>query len=354
MTRSVGVTVNAIVALLGSVLTLAMAGLMFFGMIFALQSAPVDPPKDFPLPAVYLKAFMLLMPLVYALPAVWGICTGIGLLRLKNWARISIIVFAGLLATFGLFGAFTALMVSLVKLPSTQEMDPAFLTLFRASMALFALGELGFGVWWLVFFNRAKVKAQFQRPPVLFGGVVPPPLPAVVSPIAPAPALLPTPSRRPISVIIIACYLLLGCAALPTNLALHTPAALFTALLTGWAAALYYVVMVAVQAYAGIGSLRLQPAARLVGMGYFIFMFLNSAVFYFAPGGRARVTKLLASQLAAFPWLKAMQDEYVMQFDLTPFLMAGAVAGLAVLLVAFYFLFSSKAAFEAPNTRVPS
>jgi hypothetical protein len=121
MTRSAGVTVNAVVALLGSVLTMALGALMLFGMVFALRSAPVEPPKDFPLPAVYLKALMMLMPLFYVLPAIWGICTGIGLLRLKNWARISIIVFGGLLAFFGVFGAFGALIVSLVRLPNTPE-----------------------------------------------------------------------------------------------------------------------------------------------------------------------------------------------------------------------------------------
>ncbi len=177
MTRSAGVTANAVVALVGSVLTLAMGALMLFGMVFALQSTPVEPPKDFPLPAVYLKAFMMLMPLVYVLPAIWGICTGIGLLRLKNWARISIIVFGGLLAVFGLFGAFGALIMSLVTLPSTPDVNPTAMTVVRIFMVLFALAQLGLGVWWLYFFNRATVKAQFQRPPVLFAGAVASPVP---------------------------------------------------------------------------------------------------------------------------------------------------------------------------------
>jgi hypothetical protein len=189
MTRSAGVTANAVIALLGSVLALAMGALMLFGMVFALQSAPVEPSKDFPLPAVYLKAFMMVIPLVYVLPAIWGICTGIGLLRLKNWARISIIVFGGLLAAFGLFGAFGALIVSLVKLPNTPEVDPAAMTLVRVVMVFFALLELGLGAWWLYFFNRSTVKLQFQRQPVMFAGAMtpsvvpaPPPVPVLLSP----------------------------------------------------------------------------------------------------------------------------------------------------------------------------
>jgi hypothetical protein len=38
---------------------------------------------------------------------------------------------------------------------------------------------------------------------------------------------------------------------IPTNLALHTPAILFTVLLTGWAAAAYYLVLVAAQITSG-------------------------------------------------------------------------------------------------------
>jgi hypothetical protein len=136
---------------------------------------------------------------------------------------------------------------------------------------------------------------------------------------------------------------------IPTNLALHTPAILFTALLTGWAAAAYYLVLVAAQIYIGIGLLGLQPAARLVGMAYFLGSFLNSVVFNFAPGGQARMTKLVASQLAMFPWMKVLQAENPMKLDLTPFVRLGSVAGLAIVLVAFYFLFASKRAFAGAN-----
>jgi hypothetical protein len=119
------------------------------------------------------------------LPAGWGICTGIGLLRLKNWARISIMVFGGLLAVFGLFGAFGALLASLITLPSSPDMNPAVLTSVRVFMVLFAMAQLGLGIWWVYFFNRATVKAQFQRPPGLSAGALPPPvLPAPPPPLS--------------------------------------------------------------------------------------------------------------------------------------------------------------------------
>lgn len=352
MNRSIGVTVNAVIALVASVLALAFGVLMVFAMVLATSSAPLEPPKEFPLPPVLLKAFMLLIPLMYLLPAIWGICTAIGLLRLKNWARISIIVFGGLLAAFGLLGALSALAFTMVRLPDSPAVDPAAMGFVRAFMALFALGELGTGLWWLVFFNLAKTKAQFQRRPATFAGAMPP---AVLPPppprLAPLPTVAPLPARpeaptRPISITIIACYLLIMCAFVPTSLVLHSPAPLFTVLLTGWGASLYYLVVLAVQVYVGIGLLRMQPAARLAGMGYFAFTLFSSAAFYFAPGGHARVTKLMASQLSMFPWMKAWQDATPLQLDLAPFLMAGAVLGLAVVLVPLYFLFISGPAFE--------
>jgi hypothetical protein len=100
--------------------------------------------------------------------------------------------------------------------------------------------------------------------------------------------------------------------------------------------------------------LRLQPVARLMGMAYFLVSFLNAVVFNFAPGGQARVTKLIASQLAMFPWMKVLQEENPMKIDLALFVRIGSVAGLAVVLVAFYFLFASKPAFAEPNRQTAS
>jgi len=105
-----------------------------------------------------------------------------------------------------------------------------------------------------------------------------------------------------------------------------------------------------VHLYVGIGLLRLQPAARLVGVAYFIFAFLNSAVFFLAPGGHARLARLMEMQLSMFPWMKAWQNMSPMQFDITPFIAVGAVGGLAILLVPLYFLFTSKQAFAKSAT----
>jgi hypothetical protein len=98
--RSAGITVVAVLAMIGSALFLLVAVLMAVIMFVA----PTPTPNDVPLPPQLFKAFKVILPLFYAAPATWGILTAFGLLRLKNWARISTIVFSCLLILFGAFG----------------------------------------------------------------------------------------------------------------------------------------------------------------------------------------------------------------------------------------------------------
>jgi hypothetical protein len=335
-----------------------MGVLFFFSMVVALRSAPIDTPNELPFPAAYFKAFMLILPLFYVAPAIWGVCTGVGLLRLKNWARISIIVFGGLLTAFGLCAVLGALVMAVTPIPPTPGLNPSFMLAFRATMFLCALAELGLGIWWLVFFNRAKVKVQFQQQPMFgavmpqFGGTAPPPNPAFIQPVAPRPVMSPTASR-PVSITIIACLLIIGCAFAPVNVALRMPAIFFTLLITGWPAAVYYLAVMAISLYVAIGLLRLWPTARVIGLGYLVFSALNSLVFTFAPGSHERVGKLMEAQSTMFPWMRMSQDNPI-KFDPTLAVMIGTVFGLVMVIAGFYFLLASKPAFEVPNRPVAS
>ena len=82
--RSAGITVIAVLQLIGSALLLALAALMAFAMIMA-----TPPPNDPRLPPLFFTMMRVVLPFFYAIPAVWGIVTAVGLLQLKNWARIS-------------------------------------------------------------------------------------------------------------------------------------------------------------------------------------------------------------------------------------------------------------------------
>jgi hypothetical protein len=93
--------------------------------------------------------------------AAWGIATSIGLFRLRNWARLSILVFSVLLV---LMSAPSGLMALLMPFPAPRGADPSFTTVMRVGMGAFWLGLLAIGIWWLVFFNRAKVKFNARHP----------------------------------------------------------------------------------------------------------------------------------------------------------------------------------------------
>jgi len=341
MSRSVGVTVIAVLAFLGSVLALLMGILT---AVFAVV-APLPAQREFPASPVFFKVMLLAASLVYVLPAVWGILTSIGLFRLKNWARISTIVFSVLLILMGIGPLLGSLLFSFMPVPS-ETADHAVMTVVRVSMGVLGLGQLGIGVWWLLFFTRSKVKQQFVPVSATITAAQSPSVnPIEAQPVSVTMAGQNSP-RGPISVTIIAWLLLISCPFVPINLALRIPAFLFTKVLEGWWADLYYVVVGCLLLYIGIGLLRLKPLALKVGVGYFLFTFANSAVFFLTPGGRARMLALVERQQAMFPWMQAWQGQSAFRFDLTPFIVIGATVGTIFLVAQLYFLITRREAFE--------
>src|SRR5215470_4214725 len=114
---------------------------------------------------------MYLAALVYLGPSAWGILTSIGLFRLKEWARISIIVFSVLLVAMSGLGGLMLLLIPFPT-PPGQTVDPSVTSGVRLVMGVSCLLLISVGAWWLVFFNRAKVKQQFVAPPA--GGALRP------------------------------------------------------------------------------------------------------------------------------------------------------------------------------------
>jgi len=343
MQRSIGVTVIAVLSLLGSLFAffmgVLMAALPFLSSEFGTKDSPFSP--------AFFKLIMVFASLMYLLPAIWGIVTSIGLFRLKEWARISTIVFSVLLI---LVSGFSALMFLVVPMPPppNQPVAANIASGVRIVMISFAAALAGIGIWWLVFFTRARVKQQFQpvRPVVARATLeVPQPLPDSFVPTT-ATAV----PARPLSITIIAWLLLVGCVFLPISILLRYPAAIFTKVVTGWPASTYYLVAAAVQLYVGIGLLRLKRLARSVGVAYYSFFFVNMAVFYLAPGGRSRMLDLMQRSLPSFPWSATLRWQNQINPEFTSMLskgfVMGACLGLVGILVPLYFLVTRKEAFE--------
>jgi hypothetical protein len=347
MKRSTGVTVIAVVSLLGSLLTLAMGLLVLAITVFAPAGrAAIQFPGS---PATF-KALMATASLVYILPAVWGTATSVGLWMLKNWARISIIVFSVVLI---LMGGCTGLTMFVMPLPSppAAASDASMMSTIRIVMGGFCLTLMGIGIWWLVFFTRRKVAEQFGQHSQTLDEASS--LQAI--PGASTPTVTPNPTgtgRRPISITIIAVLLLAGSVSMPLALVFRAPVPLFTALVAGWPAVFVYLGFFVAQLCIGIGLLCLKPAARIGAIAYSVFAFVNTATFNFAPGGHARRLDLIEKEQSLFPGMRLYQNQSQFQFDLSPSIRFGAIAGLLVVVVQLYFLITRRVAFEHNPTEL--
>jgi hypothetical protein len=341
MKRSVGVTTVAILSLIGSLLTLAMGLVMLVVMAFA----PVPANSQFSGSPMAFKILMLVVSLFYLLPAAWGIATAIALWRLKNWARISIIIFSVLLICMGGFSGLTTLVLPFPTAPN-NPLDPSVVTSIRLAMGTFFLALLGIGIWWLVFFTRSKVKIQFAQPISLASGQGAPLQSTEQMPFALVGVTNARKPGRPLSITIIAWLLLVGSLFIPLTLAMHGPVILFLKIVTGWPAAVICVLFAVVQLSVGIGLLRLKPIARAAAIVYFVFGALNSGTFFLAPGAHARVLAIMEWERSKFHWMGTFQSQLSFQTDPTPFAVLGSMTGLVMIAVQIYFLTTRKLAFE--------
>jgi hypothetical protein len=286
---------------------------------------------------------LVVSAMVYILPSIWGAITSIGLFRVANWARISIIVFSVLLIGIGVFAAPFSFFLSWLG-PATPN-APSIGLFVGVVMGLFWLGILGIGVWWLVFFTRARVKAQFT-------GVLPPtgtlsPATSIAQTVGGPPATLQlSRTERPISLTVIAWFALAGSVCLIPMMFTHLPAVFFIKTLTGWPAIALYLAFAVVSFYVGLGLLRYKPFAREIGIGYFLFTVINMVVFYLTPGSRLRIQTILDDENKIFPWMTQGQTAATFRMDPTPMMIFGAAMAVILAGVQIYFLITRKEAYE--------
>src|SRR5262245_38490549 len=83
---------------------------------------------------------------MFGILGVWGTTTAIGLFRLRNWARISILIFAGFLALMGLFSG-----PVLLLMPPPPGAPPNYDAVRILIVGVY--GGLGvLGLFWLYYF----------------------------------------------------------------------------------------------------------------------------------------------------------------------------------------------------------
>ncbi len=302
----IGIRASAVVSVLGSLVTLLIGGITAVSALFA---SPQDSVQE-PIP---LKPVLIASSLVLAAFSVWGIVTAIAILLRKRWSRISILVFAGFLTVMGVIGI---LMVPFFQIPDTQNAaaseNPG--AIIRIAMAAAYGVCAAIGIWWLVLFTRSRTKEYYRAQE----------LPA---------------DPRPLSIRIIAWWLLItGLLVLPGSL-LHFPTVMFGAILTGWLATGVFAVLGAVQVLLGQGLLRMMEWARVGTIALIAVLAFSSIVTMVHPGYDEAMRRMLAA-MPSFNQNPALQR---MPGPMWIF----AVFGLAFLGVQLYFLVRRRTAFTA-------
>ena len=279
MNRSVGVTVTAVIVLFGSGLTL-LAGVM---MLFASSS-------DLPIPenqVHFLKYFMVFLALVLFAAAAWGIASGTGLMRLREWSRISMLVFSALLLFVCIPGLLMFLFMPFPP-PGTApspELTKEMLGATRIFMVVLYGILAALGGWWIYFFNKRSTKDQFLK--VRIPGLEGMPGGEVISPYA-----------RPLSITLIAWWLLISGFIGVLGLSVNPPVFFLGYFFKGTYASVLMLALALVQSLIGFGLLKLRPWGRTLAIYYFQFLIFNSLTMVLIPGTQARFEQAMSEMLS--------------------------------------------------------
>jgi len=270
--RSAGVTVSAVLAILGGALLLLFAALGVIAVLLqaggrSQTSANVHPPA---------LTVMILGFAVLALLAAWPIATGIALFLLQPWSRWSIIIGSGCMTVMGIL-TFTVMFI----VPTPLGTPPAALAMARiVVLIMYGLPAL-LGIFWLWFFNRTSVKVQFT-------GVGDP-----------------SPGGTPAGIYVIAVFLLAGAVSCLIMIFTGYPGAILGIVATGWAARALFLAMAACQLFVGLALWRLQPSGRIGAIAFFTFGIVNNLSFAFIPGSVTRLMGAMTSVAPQMPPLPA-------------------------------------------------
>ena len=327
MRRSTGVTVSAIFVFLGSGLTVLLGSLMGFASWIQPQQ-PAQP--------VFIRYVLAVSVVLYFVFAIWGIISGVGLLLLRNWARVSMLVFSGIVLCFTLPGL---LIVPFLPMPEGSDSSGGVGLAIKLFAALFYALFAAVGGVWAYFFSRSSVKEQFLGLEEMTRRAANPP-------------------RRPLSITIIAWVLLVtACFCAPFALFLHYPMMCLGFVLTGWSANLFMLMWCLVQGSAGAGLLRLRSWARTLAIGVLSFGLLNSAAMVLLPGAFGRLLQMNAetqARLRVSMGLPASDPlELYAPERMHSLLWFGLVFGVLLFGMQLWFVVSRRAAFSnAPDVPV--
>lgn len=342
MRRSFGVTFSAVIVFLGCAFALLCCGFVVVGLVM-MKVAPTEQVQSLPRFAYVFEGIGVVFLLGCA---GWGIASGVGLLQLRPWSRISMLIFSGLLLFITIPG-----MLMFLFMPDSLFAAPGLPANFGLLVRLIVEAIYGaiaaLGVAWLWYFNTKAVKAEFQ--------------PQLARPFDPqtayAPGNFPLPAsaahtaRRPVGITVIGIYMLFGAVsgifiwpfyrvAIPDM----RPYAMFFGLFfRDFPAVLATMIFGGVMAVAGWGLLKLQKWARLVAIWVQIIAVLNVAITLLIPSSRARFSAILQEYQAVA--MKNMPVPSVPMPDMSFSVWIGMGTVLPIAAIVIWYLISRKQAY---------
>jgi hypothetical protein len=260
MNRPVPVTLSAILlGLLAALQLLYALGIITAGFLFLHKGFPAPPPT--PYPPSFLPIMMFAMALFCVALAVWSIVTLVGLVRLRSWARYSVLVIAGCVTAIGAILTLTFFAMPFLMAATEPQPAPNPATMhgvFFVAGTLFALFT-AIGIALLVYFNLAKTRALFlQNAPVNLD-----------------PPNTSTGRPRPTAITILSWILIISTPFCGIYAFFPLPAFFFGFILYGLGAHVVFAAFAIVSLTIGLGLLRLHWEARIAAFAWLGFGFLN-------------------------------------------------------------------------------
>jgi len=343
--RPAGVVVAAVVLGLMTCWGLLSGALVIFGAIFV-HSPQLD---QYPV----IEAVQIVMGVVVLLISGFCAYTVVGLFRMRNWARITILILGGLIAFFSLLSAGVYAAMALSSLAAHANAPGVSPFMMKAIL----LGVSGFsavvgliGVWWLVYFNLKRVR-------MLFAVGSPGHQQEIASQVPVAPAQIePSGGNRSVMeamLIGLAALYLLGSVALVIEAFLQVPIFFLGYVFRGTSAALILLAFGVINIWLGIGLLRRQKAAwvgalAVNGIG------LVSLLGFLSPHMRAQMAsyelEVTHRMLGAMspPLQQQNQIEAMQGWAFLP----GAIVGTVILGAIIWFLLLARPLFERKGVAV--
>jgi hypothetical protein len=319
-------------------------GSLLGGLSLLLMPQIQTPQRTPPMPEG-LRAMSAAMMFFLLALAVFGIFVGAGVIRRRNWARVTILVWTGFM-TFVSVGAiaFSLLIFSAVQtqLPNVNPADADKVMQFmRIFLVIFYGIPAGVGIWWIVLFTRKRVATAFTSPAASLAeyalSMDPSGFPQSESAIEPQRKLRPT---CPLPLAIFSVFLIFSSVCMLLFLLFPMPASFplffFGHVFVGAAPKIFLAFIGAVSGVAGFGMLRLKPWALYTELVIQFVFLVNAVVTFLSP--------------SYGPIMRAAMQEFMEQYPASPvgnslltdnYFRGGVIFGL-VLCAAFATLLLSQ------------